>query len=119
MEYDWIGYAAAILIFMYSLWNDAQNRQKRNAASATLVALKSSVQGPNKDKIIAAIDDTFWSASSELSARSRRLPGQFRGAPSRPIDLQRNEARPKQKSSVDVGCLSVILESPRGGAAAG
>ena len=80
MEYDWIGYAAAILIFMYSLWNDAQNRQKRNAASATLAALKPSVQGPNKDKIIAAIDDTFWSASSELSARSWRLPGQFRGA---------------------------------------
>ena len=59
MEYDWIGYAAAILVFMYSLWNDAQNRQKRNAASATLAALKPSVQGPNKDKIIAAIDDTL------------------------------------------------------------
>jgi hypothetical protein len=59
MEYGWIGYAVAILIFMYSLWNDAQNRQRRNAASAVLMALKPSIQGPNKDKIIAAIDDTL------------------------------------------------------------
>ena len=59
MEYDWIGYAVAILIFMYSLWNDAQNRQKRNASSAALMALKPSIQGLNKDKIIAVIDDTL------------------------------------------------------------
>ena len=59
MEYGWIGYAVAILICMYSLWNDAQNRQRRNAASAVLMALKPSIQGPNKDKIIAAIDDTL------------------------------------------------------------
>jgi hypothetical protein len=38
---------------------DAQNRQRRNAASAVLMALKPSIQGPNKDKIIAAIDDTL------------------------------------------------------------
>jgi hypothetical protein len=44
---------------MYSMWNDAQNRQRRNAASAVLMALKPSIQGPNKDKIIAAIDDTL------------------------------------------------------------
>ena len=59
MEYDWIGYAVAILIFMYSLWNDAQNRQRSNDASAVPMALKPSIQGPNKDKIIAAIDATL------------------------------------------------------------
>lgn len=78
MEYDWIGYAVAN-IYVFAL-ERAQNRQRWNDASAVLMALKPSIQGPNKDKIVAAIDDTLERLKQAAVCRPRRV---HRTCPSR------------------------------------
>jgi hypothetical protein len=43
--------------FGYGVWVDSLARKRLDIAHAGLVSLKPSIQGPNRDEVIAAIDD--------------------------------------------------------------
>lgn len=54
---DLVGWLIGILAIFYAVWTEHKSRQRRDLAHAALVALKPSIQGPNKDEVIAAIND--------------------------------------------------------------
>ena len=54
---DFVSWALAAVGFGYGMWVDSLARKRLDIAHAGLVLLKPSIQGPNRDEVIAAIDD--------------------------------------------------------------
>ena len=57
MNYDWIGWALGVIGILYAVYTDRRAKQRRDDMHSFLVGLKPSIQGSNKDAIIAAIND--------------------------------------------------------------
>jgi hypothetical protein len=54
---DRIGWALAVLAIAYAVWIDRRAGKRLDIAHAGLVSIKPGIQGPNRDEVIAAIDD--------------------------------------------------------------
>ena len=61
---DWIGWAlgaAGLVIgaagFAFGVLTDCRARKRRDMAHAGLVSLKAAIEGPNKEHVVAAIND--------------------------------------------------------------
>ena len=54
---DFVSWALAAVGFGYGVWVDSLARKRLDIAHAGLVSLKPNIQGPNRDEVIAAIDD--------------------------------------------------------------
>jgi hypothetical protein len=54
---DWIGWAIGVAGLGYGIWTDRRARMRLDIAHAGLVSLKAAIEGPNKDRVITAIND--------------------------------------------------------------
>jgi hypothetical protein len=60
----------------YAIYLERRAQQRRDVAHAALVALKPSIQGANKEQVIAAINDCWKSFKSESSGQGEGAPTQ-------------------------------------------
>ena len=57
---DWVGIAGLVVGIAgtgYAVWSDVKRRGERHWVHMALVNLKPSIQGPNRDHVIDAIDN--------------------------------------------------------------
>jgi hypothetical protein len=66
---DFVSWALAAVGFGYGVWVDSLARKRLDIAHAGLVSLKPSIQGPNRDEVIAAIDDLLEKLKSDLESK--------------------------------------------------
>ena len=57
MHYDWIGYGIGVVGIICTFVIERRAKRRRDEMHSFLVALKPSIQGTNKERIIAAIND--------------------------------------------------------------